>query len=135
LWLDLVQIRYQRVWEKRVATAKVIDYGKFLFDQKKKDKQKKLSQKSSNKWIKEIKLWYSTTMNDVLVKVAKLKELILDWYSIKLVMRLKWRERNFKTLAIEKMSHIMDLLSDIAKPQFPEVKIDKYGMYQILIHR
>ena len=135
LWLDLVQVRYQRVDDRRVSTAKVIDYGKYLFDQKKKEKQKKLSQKSSNKWVKEIKIWYSTSINDVNVKVEKVKELMDEWYSIKLLMKLRWRERGFKHLAIEKMNDIIKPLLDISRPQFPEVRVDKYWMYQILVPR
>lgn len=129
-WLDLVQVRFQRDWEKKIVTAKIIDYGKYLFDMKKKEKKRIASQP---KWVKEIKLWYTTSFNDIEVKMKKARELLHEWYTLKLIMKLKWRERNYQAQAIEKMNKAVECIADIAKSQFPQPRIEKFGIYTSVV--
>jgi translation initiation factor IF-3 len=51
LGLDLVQLSYDP--KNKVATAKMIDYGKYMYDKKRKESEKKKQQKA--KAQKELK--------------------------------------------------------------------------------
>jgi len=129
-WLDLVQVRFQRDWDRKIVTAKIIDYGKYLFDMKKKEKKRVASQP---KWVKEIKLWYTTSFNDIEVKMKKARELLQEGYTLKLVMKLKWREWNYQSQAVEKMHKAVECIADIAKSQFPQPRVEKFGIYTSVV--
>ena len=48
-WKDLVQMRYDQ--EKMTSTVKLLDYGKYMYQKQKDEKEKKKTQKAS--WLKE----------------------------------------------------------------------------------
>lgn len=110
-WLDLVQFWYNT--QNKVAVCKIIDYGKYQYNLKKKEKDKKNSQKS--KWIKEIKISYGIEENDLEMKIEKAKKLLIKWYNIKVSLKLKWRENIFKDQARSRMHIMVDKLQDYAK--------------------
>jgi translation initiation factor IF-3 len=55
LGLDLVQMAYNPL--DMLCTAKIIDYGKYMYDKSKDDKEKKKNNKS--KGSKEVKMSYT----------------------------------------------------------------------------
>jgi len=77
---DVVQLGYNE--KERVAIVKIIEYGKFLYQQKKQAKEKKKNQK--NKGLKEITFGYGIAPNDLQIKLNKAKEFLQDGYSVKI---------------------------------------------------
>lgn len=118
--LDLVQLSYNPV--DKVCTAKITDYGKYLYEKKKTTKEKK---KTVNKWMKQMKFAYGIGTNDLLLKIKKIKELLSEWYTMRVFVQLKWRENIYKDKIIEKFMFIQESLSDCAKSQTPLPKQDK----------
>jgi len=110
-WLDLVQVWYNG--QDKISICKIIDYGKYQYNLKKKEKEKKNSQKS--KWIKEIKISYGIGENDLEMKVKKAKKLLTTWYNVKVSLRLKWRENVFRNQARNNMNAMAEKLQDHAK--------------------
>jgi translation initiation factor IF-3 len=110
-WLDLVQVWYN--WKDKVSICKIMDYGKYQYWLKKKEREKKKKQKI--KWVKEIKISYSIDENDLKLKIEKAKELLQKWYSVKFTLRLKWRENIFKKQSKEKMESIESSLKDYSR--------------------
>ncbi len=110
-WLDLVQFWYNA--QDKVSICKIMDYGKYQYDLKKKEKDKKNSQK--NKWIKEIKISYSIEENDLEMKVDKAKKLLTKWYNVKVSLKLKWRENVFRDQARGHMYVMAERLEDYSK--------------------
>ncbi len=110
-WLDLVQVWYN--WKDKISVCKIIDYWKYQYSLKKKEKDKKKAQKS--KGVKEIKISYWIDDNDLKMKIEKAKDLLSKWYNVKFTIRLRWRENIFKEQSRERMSVIADSLSDYAK--------------------
>jgi len=110
-WLDLVQIGYN--WKDKISICKIIDYWKYQYTLKKKEKDKKKFQKS--KWLKEIKISYWIDDNDINMKIEKAKELLWKWYNIKFSVKLRWRENIFKEEARKRMIKLADWLSDYSR--------------------
>lgn len=119
-WLDLVQLSYNPI--DKVCTAKITDFGKYLYEKKKTTKEKK---KTVNKWMKQMKFAYGIGTNDLLLKIKKIRELLADWYTMRVFVQLKWRENIYKDKIIEKFMFIQEALSDCAKSQTPQPKQDK----------
>ncbi len=126
-WVDLVQLSYDR--DTMTCTAKLMDYGKFLYEQKKKEKNQK---KWQSKWTKEIRIAYATWENDILRKVEKWIELLKEWYILKILLQVKWRERLFEDIAVEKLKNIVSKLEEYWRPQFWKPKQEKKWYYMML---
>lgn len=116
--LDLVQIRYDA--ESMTSTVKLTDYGKYMYQKQKDEKEKKKKQKP--KTIKELKFRYSIWDNDLALKTKKARELLEDWYSVKMTVRLRWREKIYANKVIEKLMSIKEDLSDVWKSQYDTPK-------------
>jgi len=59
----------------KVCTAKITDFGKYLYEKKKTTKEKK---KTVNKGMKQMKFAYGIGTNDLLLKIKKIRELLAD---------------------------------------------------------
>jgi len=112
-WLDLVQLAYNAV--DMICTAKIVDYGRYMYDKQKDDKEKKKTQKS--KWWKEIKMSYTIWDNDLLLKMKKAEEFLWDGYTVRFSVRLKWREKMFASKVVEKLHNIETQLDPFWKSQ------------------
>jgi len=112
-WLDLVQLSYDP--KDKVATAKLIDYGKYMYDKKRKESDKKKQQKA--KAQKEIKFWYNIGDHDLDIKLKKAEEFLWKWHTVKLMVVLRWREKAYKELVREKFEHIEEVLWAFWKSQ------------------
>lgn len=111
--LDLVQVAYNPI--DMICTAKIVDYGKYMYDKQKDEREKKKTQKA--KWNKEVKLSYTIGENDLALKVKKAEEFLEDWYAVRFSVRLKWRERIFADKVIERLKGIEQTLELIWKSQ------------------
>lgn len=112
-WLDLVQMSYD--FAKNTAICKIIDRGKYQYNKKKDENTKK---KSANKWLKEIDFKYNIWAADLQLKVKKWIELLWEWYMLRFVIKLKWRENIYKDKAKEKMVSVIDQLAESGKTQW-----------------
>ncbi len=117
-WLDLIQIRYDA--EKMTSLVKMADYGKYVYQKQKDDKQKKKTQKP--RIMKEVKLSYWIWDNDLALKVKKAAEMLTEWFNVKFSIKLKWREKIYGTKAIEKLMKIKTELIAVGKPQTETAK-------------
>lgn len=83
--MDLVQIGYNA--EEKVATAKIIDFGRYMYDKKKTDNQKK--KQSKQKGQKEIKFGYNISEHDLELKIKKAHEFLDEGYVVKVMVVLR----------------------------------------------
>ncbi|AJR12035.1 translation initiation factor IF-3 [Mesomycoplasma dispar] len=93
--LDLVLISIKEIKTKdnkvqKVPIAKILDYGKFRYDIKKKKKEEKEKQSFTNN--REIRVSFNINMQDILVKSKKAREFILDGDRVKIALRFRGRE-------------------------------------------
>jgi translation initiation factor IF-3 len=83
--MDLVQIRYDQT--TMTSTVKMVDYGKYMYQKGKDDKEKRKTMKPTV--LKEIKLNYAIGENDLQLKIKKAIEFLKERYNVKFFIKLK----------------------------------------------
>lgn len=126
--LDLVQIRYDAT--TMVSTVKMVDYGKYMYQKWKDDKEKRKTQKPTT--LKEIKINYAIWENDLQMKMKKAVEFLKDRNNVKFFIKLKWREKIYANKAVEKLIKIKNDLAEYGKAQFDTPKQEAQG-YSIIL--
>jgi len=113
-WLDLVQMNYDP--QKMQSTVRILDYWKYMYEKQKTEKEKKKQKQS--KWFKEIKFNYMIGQNDLDLKVKKTIELLWEWYNVKMIIRLRWRERMYGRKAQEKLMKVVEEFQEFGRVQY-----------------
>ena len=112
LELDLVEINSNSY----PSICKILDYKKFLFEEKKKKKDMEKKQKETNKDLKEMQFRPNIGESDIEVKKKKIIEFIEKGHKVKISMRFKGREiQNNKDKGELIMLTLADDLSKISK--------------------
>ena len=118
--LDLVVIA-----EKATPpVAKIIDFSKFKYEEKKAIKAKQKLQRVNRVELKEIQLRPVTDSNDVMIKAKKVKEFLDKGHKVKVVIKFRGREQAYK-------NHAKEIIDSMIKHIEPTVvKFDKAIDYQ-----
>ena len=103
--LDLVEISPKAI----PPVCKVMDYGKFLYDQK---KQQASQKKTKAQVLKEIKFRPNIGENDFNVKINRLKDFLADGHKVKIRLWFKGREIVHKSIGEELVAKIIDTVSE-----------------------
>lgn len=123
--LDLVEISPT----SRPPVCKIMDYGKFKYQQKKKDHEARKHQTVIE--LKEVKFRPKTEEHDVSFKVAHIKRFIEDGSKVKLTLMFRGREMSHMDLGAALMHRIIGMTSEYAKvEQAP--KTEGRNMFAIL---
>ncbi len=93
--------------------AKILDYGKFKYDKKK--KQKAAKEKQSVTINREIRLTPLIGDHDLNTKAKKAREFILEGNRVKVSVKFRGRERARTELGEEILTKFYALVEDIAK--------------------
>lgn len=110
--LDLVEINSNSF----PSICKILDYKKFLFEEKKKKKEMDKKQKQTNKDLKEVQFRPNIGDSDIEVKKKKIVEFLEKGHKVKISMRFKGREiQNSKEKGELIMLTIANDVIDIAK--------------------
>lgn len=109
--MDLVEVAPNA----KPPVCKILDFGKFLYRQKKQEQKQKKSQKQGE--VKGIRLSMRTDTHDLEVKAAKAKEFLQDRNLVKVAMILRGRELSHMNLAYEKMKVFAGLIQDAGEIQ------------------
>lgn len=126
--MDLVQIRYDQ--ESMTSTVKIVDYGKYMYQKGKDDKEKRKTQKPTV--LKEIKINYAIGDNDLQMKLKKSIEFLKERHNVKFFIKLKGREKIYANKAVEKLVKIKNDLAEYGKSQFDTPKQEAQG-YSIIL--
>lgn len=113
LGVDLVEISPKA----KPPVCKLIDYGKFLYEEKKKQQENKKSEKTHE--TKGIRLTFKIDVGD-LERQRKLAEKFLtEGNSVRVQMRLRGRERAHTPLAVKKLTAFLESLSHVSSIEQP----------------
>lgn len=114
--MDLVEIAPQA----KPPVCRIIDYGKFIYQRNKKEKESRKAQKKVE--IKEIRLRPKTTDHHRGFKVRDARRWLGEGKKVKVRIRFRGRERDYPEIALEDLREISEELSDISvieqKPSF-----------------
>jgi translation initiation factor IF-3 len=92
--------------------CKIMDYGKFKYREQKKAAEAKKNR--SETLTKELRMRYSTDKGDLETKLRQAREFLEEGHKVKFSMRFKGREIAYVNLGIEKLTQIIQALSDIS---------------------
>jgi translation initiation factor IF-3 len=110
--VDLVEISPNAV----PPVCKLVDYGKFLYEQNKKAHEAKKHQKSSH--IKEVKFRPSTAEHDFQVRKNQIIRFLGDGYKVKAMIFHRGREMAHQDVGRKKMDRLLKEIMEHAQVEF-----------------
>ena len=111
--LDLVKISPNAV----PPVCKIMDYGKFKFEQAKKEKENRRNQKVVE--IKEVQLSMTIDVGDLNVKAKQATRFLNDGNKVKVSIRLRGRQMAHANLGRDVMNNFFEGLKEIAVVEKP----------------
>ena len=111
--LDLVKISPSAV----PPVCKIMDYGKFKFEQAKKEKENRRNQKVVE--IKEVQLSMTIDVGDLNVKAKQATRFLNDGNKVKVSIRLRGRQMAHANLGRDVMNNFFEGLKEIAVVEKP----------------
>ncbi len=106
--LDLVEISPNA----DPPVVRIVDYGKFIYEQTKKEREARRSQKLVE--VKEIRLRPKTDDHDRAIKVRDARRWLEEGMKVKVRVRFRGREITYPELAMEQLQEVAKELTDIA---------------------
>jgi translation initiation factor IF-3 len=92
--------------------ARVMDYGKFLYQQAKRERESRKAQKQVE--VKEIRLRPKTTEHHKSFKLRDARRWLEEGMKVKVRVRFRGREITYPEIAREQLAEIAEELSDVA---------------------
>lgn len=123
--LDLIEISPQA----NPPVCKVLDFGKYRYEQQKKKNEAKKNQKVVE--IKEIKLRPMIEAHDYEVKLKQAKKFLEQGNKVKLTMRFKGRELSANDKGKQVLARILEDLDDVCKVD-SEIKLEGRQMTAVI---
>jgi translation initiation factor IF-3 len=115
--LDLVEI----VPNAEPPVCRIMDYGKFRFEQAKKAQQAKKKQK--NVQVKEVKFRPGTEEADYQVKMRNVRRFIDEGDKVKVTLRFRGREMAHQELGARMLKRVeKDMAEEIVVEQWPRME-------------
>jgi translation initiation factor IF-3 len=123
--LDLVKIAPQAT----PPVCKIIDYGKYRFEQAKRDKEAKKNQHIVD--VKEIRLSLNIDVHDFNTKVGHATRFLKDGDKVKVSIRFRGREMGHPEQGYDAMKRFAEALSELANVEKP-AKLEGRNMQMFL---
>ncbi|MAG76906.1 MAG: translation initiation factor IF-3 [Colwelliaceae bacterium] len=124
--VDLVEISPTA----KPPVCRVMDYGKFLYEKSKQQKEQRKKQKQIQ--VKEIKFRPGTDEGDYQVKLRNLKRFLEGGDKAKVTVRFRGREMAHQEIGIELLNRVKGDLEDIASVEFFPKKAEGRQMIMVL---
>ena len=109
LGVDLVEVAPKA----RPPVCKLIDYGKFKYQEQKRAQEAKAKQKVTQ--VKEVKFRPATDENDFQTKIRAVRRFLEGGDKAKITLRYRGREMAHQEFGVELMDRVKTELSDIAQ--------------------
>jgi translation initiation factor IF-3 len=113
--LDLVEIAP----ESDPPVCRIMDFGKWKYEQAKKDKANKAKSRQSE--LKEVRLGRSMKIDphDVEIRISQARRFLMEGHKVQIVQNFRGREMMHRERGDQRMQEIIDRLSDIARVEAP----------------
>ena len=102
--LDLVEITPNAV----PPVCKIMDYGKFKYEESIKAKQQRKAQKATQ--VKEIKFHPGTDIGDLNHKLRQIKEFLGEGNKVRLSLQFRGRENAHRDIGEDKIAEVLQML-------------------------
>lgn len=112
-----------------VPVAKIIDYGKFRYEQQKKQKENKSNQKTVD--VKEVRVSPTIDIGDYTTKLAQARKFLSKGHKVQFALRFKGRMITHSEFGYKTLERIMEDLGDeVIVEQKP--KLDGRRMFLVV---
>lgn len=113
--LDLVEMHA----DSDPPVCRILDYGKFRYEQSKKDKANKAKSKTAE--LKEVRLGRSMKIDphDVGIRLNQARKFLLDGHKVQIVQNFRGREMIHRQKGFDRMNAIVESMLDVAKLEVP----------------
>ncbi|MEC9488796.1 MAG: translation initiation factor IF-3 [Halanaerobium sp.] len=125
LGMDLVEVAPQA----RPPVCKIMDYGKFKYEQAKKAKEAKKNQNIVN--VKEVQLGVKIEEHDFQVKLRMAQRFLKSKDKVKFKIRFRGREITHKELGYELMNRMKEELKDLGNVE-SQPKMEGRNMVMVI---
>jgi translation initiation factor IF-3 len=109
--LDLVEIAPQ----SDPPVCRVMDYGKWLYEQKRKERDSRKKSHQHSATLKEIRLRPETDKHDIDIKVEHARDFIEKGHKVQFTMLFRGRQMLHQDRGQEILEQISEALTDVAK--------------------
>lgn len=112
--MNLVQISYSKT-ERPRAICKIMDYGKFRFEQKKREKENARRSRIANAEAKEVVFSIRIDDGDYNHKVEQIREFLVEEnLKVRITVKLSKRELSVKHLAVDLIKKVLANFDGVA---------------------
>jgi translation initiation factor IF-3 len=123
--LDLVEISP----DARPPVCRILDYGKYLYDESKNAKKSKKRQTSTQ--LKEMRYRPKIDEHDINFKTEKLREFLSDGHKVRAYVEFRGREMTHTEFGYRILERIKEMLADVGQPE-PSVRMEGRHMSLII---
>lgn len=123
--LDLVKIAPQGV----PPVCKIMDYGKYMFELAKKEKEARKNQKVIN--IKEVRISATIEQHDFEFKAKNAEKFLKDGDKVKVSVKFRGREMNYTALGREVLNKFAEVVKEVGVVE-KQPKLEGKSMIMIL---
>jgi translation initiation factor IF-3 len=116
--------------QAKPPVCKIIDYGKFKYEQQKRDKIQRKNQQIT--LLKEIRLHPNTDVHDFDFKANHAVNFLEEGNKVKVSVMFKGREMAYKEQGEELLNRFIERVEDVAKVESP-IKMEGRNMNIILV--
>jgi translation initiation factor IF-3 len=109
--LDLVEVAPNA----RPPVVKLMNFGRYLYEKKRQERESRKHQHRTE--VREMRMTLKISEHDYQVKLAKIKEFLMDGDRVKVRLRLRGRENLHADLALKIFDRLIVDLKDIAKEE------------------
>lgn len=109
--------------------CRIMDYGKFIYEQSKKDKEARKKQKVVS--LKEIRLSPSIEEHDITIKATNARKFLMDEDKVKVTVRFRGREADYSYIGHKILDSFVNKLQDVCVVEKP-AKLEGKNMIVIL---
>lgn len=113
--LDLIEISPTA----RPPVCRILDYGKYMYEQSKKEKETKAKTSSSASKLKEVKFRVRIEEHDYMTKLRRGEEFLDDGSKLKMTLMFRGREMEHKELGFDVIKRAVADLAHVATPDAP----------------
>ena len=109
--------------------CKIMNYGKYKFEQSKREKEARKKQKVFE--LKEIRITPNIEQHDFEFKAKNARKFLEDGNKVKITLKFRGREMNYTKLGEQVLNQFIENLSDISVPEKKPV-LEGKNMFIIL---
>lgn len=123
--LDLVQVTDKAV----PPVVKITNYGKYLYNLQKKEKNVRTSE------VKGIRLTYNISPHDMETRAAQAKKFLEKGDKVKIELRLRGREKAFGDLSKDKVNQFLEILGKLIPHKIDKELKREMGGFNMIISK